>query len=208
MTEFWEEAFNGKQEMWGMHPAKSAEIAAEQFAQKGFKKILIPGIGYGRNAEPFLKKGIQVTGIEISAKAIALAEKHFGNTLEIQKGSVTEMPFDSVYYDGIFCHALIHLLDENERHQFISDCYNQLTEGGCMVFTTITKDASTYGQGKLISKDRFEQFGGIKMFFYDEQSIKKEFESHGLVRIETVIENYPFYLIAIDKSIKTQNHLG
>lgn len=199
MTDFWEEAFNSKQEMWGLQPTTTAVLSAKAFAKMEFQKILIPGIGYGRNAEPFLSKGMEVTGIEISMKAIELATKRHGNTLKIYHGSVAKMPFDSIRYDGIFCHALIHLLDEYERAKFIEDCHNQLAEGGYMIFTAITKEASTYGMGKLISKDRYEQFGGVSMFFYDEKSILKEFRKYGLVQTETVIENYPFYMIKCKK---------
>ncbi len=195
MSEFWEEAFKEKQEMWGFTPVRVAVITADLFAKNGFKEILIPGIGYGRNAQPFLDKGIEVTGIEISLRAIELAKRHFGTSLKIHHGSVTEMPFDDNRYEGIFSHALIHLLDEDERIKLIGNCYNQLSDNGMMVFTAITKEAATYGQGKLIGKDRYEQFGGVNMFFYDEKTIQQEFESFGLIEIDTVTENYPFYLI-------------
>lgn len=199
MTEFWEEAFKGKQEMWGFEPAKTALQMAELFTQKGFKNILIPGIGYGRNAQPFATMGMKVTGIEISATAIKLAEQHYGKSLKIHYGSIGDMPFDSNQYDGIFCYALIHLLDENERRKLIADCYHQLTENGIMAFTAITKEAQTYGQGTLISKDRYEQFGGVKMFFYDHEGIQEEFGTFGLYEVTEVNEHYPLYLIKCKK---------
>lgn len=195
MTEFWEQAFQDKKEMWGFEPANSALQTAELFGQNGYKQVLIPGIGYGRNAWPFKSRGMEVTGIEISAAAIELAEKQFGKTLTIYHGSVTEMPFDKKQYDGIYCHALIHLLDENQRIKLISDCFNQLNKNGMMVFTAITKEAKTYGQGTLISKDRFLQFGGVNMFFYDRDSIQEEFGRYGLLEVCKLEENFPFYLI-------------
>lgn len=70
-----------------------------------------------------------------------------------------------------------------------------------MVFTAITKKAKTYGQGKLISKDRFELFGGVKIYFYDDESIKKEFGKVGLYEVTEVKENYPFYLIKCKKKM-------
>ena len=145
MTEFWEEAFKDKQEMWGFEPAKSAVLTKDFFVEHKIKSVLIPGIGYGRNAQIFRDNGMTVTGIEISQTAIDLAQKHFGNDLTIYHGSVTEMPFDNNLYDGIFCYGLIYLLNEDERSKLIRDCFNQLTENGCMVFTAITKDAHTYG---------------------------------------------------------------
>jgi len=199
MAEFWEEAFKDKQEMWGLEPAASTVLTHDFFVSHGVKNMLIPGIGYGRNAKLFKDSGIAVTGIEISQTAIEIAQKHFGNDFTIYHGSVTEMPFDDVLYDGIFCYALIHLLDKDERAKLINDCYNQLTAGGYLFFTAITKEAKTYGQGTPVGKDRFEMFGGVKMFFYDRETIEEEFGQAGLFEITAVKENYPFYLIKCQK---------
>lgn len=198
MTEFWEEAFKGKKEMWGLAPATSALQTAERFAKNGFKNILIPGIGYCRNAQPFRSMGMNVTGIEISETAIKLANEHYGES-KIYHGSVGDMPFDNHQYDGIFCYAVIHLLDETERRKLIADCYHQLAKNGIMIFTAITKQAQTFGQGTLISKDRYEQFGGVKMFFYDSESIEEEFGKFGLWEVKQVTENYPLHLIVCKK---------
>ncbi len=199
MAEFWEDNFIDKQEMWGLEAAKSAFVTRDFFIEKNLKNILIPGIGYGRNAQIFKESGLQITGIEISKTAIELAQKHYGTNMTIYHGSVTEMPFDKAVYDGIFCYGLIHLLDENERSKLIKDCYHQLVDGGYMVFTAITKDASTYGQGEQIGKDRFAMFGGVKMFFYDKETIAEEFKEAGLIEVTEINENYPFYLIKCKK---------
>lgn len=195
MTEFWEEAFKDKKEMWGLNPAKSAVLTKDFFVENKVKTVLIPGIGYGRNAQIFRDNGMTVTGIEISQTAIDLGYKHFGDDLKVYHGSVTEMPFDNNLYDGIFCYGLIYLLNKEEREKLIQDCYNQLTENGLMVFTAITKEAKTYRLGTYISKDRYEMFGGVRIFFYDRESIEEEFAKAGLFEIMEVTENYPFYLI-------------
>lgn len=199
MPEFWETAFNDKQEMWGMNPAKSAELTKNFFVENSVKNILIPGIGYGRNAKPFMENGIEVTGIEISKTAIELARKHCGNEIKIFHGSVTEMPFDHQKYEGIFCYGLIHLLDSEERKKLIQDCYDQLTANGFMVFTAITKNAPQYGKGKLIGKDRYEIHKGAKIFYYDRESVKLEFEACGLFNVSEVDENQPMFLIKCKK---------
>lgn len=200
MPEFWEEAFKDKQEMWGLEPAKSTVLAKDFFVEHKIKNVLIPGIGYGRNAKIFLENGMKVTGIEISQTAIDLAKKHFGNDLTIYHGSVTEMPFDDKFYDAVFCYGLIYLLDKNERKKLIQDCYKQLMENGFMIFTAITKDARTYGQGTQLSKDRFEMFGGVKIFFYDKETIEEEFGGAGVFEVHEVSEDYPFYLIKCRKN--------
>lgn len=198
--EFWEKSFTEKQEMWGFEPAISAVMAKDFFLAHGVRRVLVPGFGYGRNAQVLRENGMQVTGIEISQTAIGMARKHYGNETTIYHGSVTEMPFDRELYDGIFCYALIHLLDGNEREKLIKDCYAQLREGGYMIFTVISKEAPTYGKGRYLSKDRYELFGGVNMYFYDRTSIQAEFGDAGLFEVTEVVENFPFYLIKCKRS--------
>ena len=200
MAEFWETNFIEKQEMWGFEPSHSAVLAKDFFAEKSVKNILIPGIGYDRNARVFRENGIRISGIEISKTAIELARKHYGTDMTIYHGSVVDMPFDDASYDGIFCYALIHLLDSDERKKLIQDCYHQLSENGYMVFNAISKEAHTYGKGKFVSRDRYEIFEGIKMFFYDKASIREEFGPFGLIEIIEIEESFPFFFIKCHKS--------
>jgi cyclopropane fatty-acyl-phospholipid synthase-like methyltransferase len=188
MTEFWEASFRDKQEMWGWEPADSAVLTLELFKKHGLNKILIPGFGYGRNAKIFTDNGFDVTGIEISESAIDLAKKQFSNSIKIYSGSVNSMPFDRDLYDGIFCYALLHLLSAKERFKFIDDCYNQLKPEGYMVFVSISKLDVRYGKGKEISKDTFETWPGLNLFFYDLNSIESEFKNHGLLDAEVINE--------------------
>jgi SAM-dependent methyltransferase len=187
MTEFWESSFIEKQTMWGFEPADSAIQAKDFFLEKGVKDILIPGIGYGRNAKIFTDNRINVTGIEISKTAIDLAREN-GLDINIYHGSVTDMPFDNKLYDGIFCYALIHLLNDGERKKFIKDCYNQLRPNGYMIFTTVSKKAPMYGKGKQIGDNWFEAMDGVKLFFYDSDSIKREFGEYGFVEFSEIDE--------------------
>ena len=188
MTEFWESSFRDKQEMWGFEPADSAIEIVDLFRKNGLTKILIPGFGYGRNAQLFNDNGFDVTGIEISKTAIDLAKKHYGDHLNVYHGSVSAMPFDEEIYDGIFCYALIHLLNQSERIKLINDCFNQLRPNGYMVFVAISKSDFQYGAGNEISKDTFETRHGVTLFFYDSDSIEEEFGKFGLIEAVEICE--------------------
>ena len=188
MTEFWETSFRDKQEMWGWEPADSAIYTLELFKKYGLNKILIPGFGYGRNAKIFNDQGFKVTGIEISETAIDLAKKHFSDNVKVYHGSVSIMPFDKELYDGIFSYGLLHLLCEKERLKLIVDCYNQLKPNGYMVFVTISKEDFRFGQGIEISKDTFEPWSGLQLYFYDLDTIKSDFGEYGLLNAEVVNE--------------------
>jgi len=210
MSDFWEEMFQKIGSLWEFEPADSAVYARNLFAENGFQKILIPGVGYGRNAKPFIESGFDVTGIEISETAIRLARED-GLDFSIYHGSVAQMPFDDSVYDGIYCYALIHLLNQNERKQFLKNCYNQLREGGLMIFVTVSKGyTKLYENGRPVSKDRFRIQNGLDVFFYDSVSIEREFGKFGLIEyreIEESVKHMPneepmkFWMVVCRKTV-------
>jgi SAM-dependent methyltransferase len=189
MDNVWDDKFKDKREMWGWDPADSATVTLELFRKHKIQNILIPGFGYGRNAKVFVDAGLKVTGIEISNTAIEIADQHFAGKVKVHNGSVNLMPFDQELYDGIYCYALLHLLNAEERIRFIEACYKQLKLGGFMIFVSLSKLDYRYGQGKEISKDTFEAWPGVDLFFYDSVSIHEEFNKYGLVDAEIVTES-------------------
>jgi SAM-dependent methyltransferase len=205
VTELWERVFAEKQLAWGLEPTASALLARDHFTRVGVKDVLIPGIGYGRNAKPFLERGMSVTGIEISETAIALARSKLGLDIPIHHGSVSNMPFEDRQYDGIFCYGLIYLLDADGRAKLIRDCWDQLSPGGTMIFTVISKDAPMYGQGPKLGEDWYEIHPGLKMYFYDADSVEREFGIHGPVQQSKLDEplhngsSFPFINVVYTK---------
>jgi len=209
MSEFWDEMFRKIGSAWTFEPVDSALRISDLFASEKFRNVLIPGIGFGRNAKPFLEKGMNVTGIEISKTAIQLAREN-GLKIPVHHGSVAEMPFDISVYDGIYCYALIHLLNQNERRRFLKNCSDQLREGGLMVFITISKGyTKLFENGKPVSKDRFRIQNGLDVFFYDSVSIEREFGKFGLIEyreIEEPVKHIPaeepmkFWMVVCQKS--------
>ena len=209
MSGFWENMFQKIGALWQFEPADSTIFACDLFVQNNFRKILIPGVGYGRNAKIFVESGFDVVGIEISETGIRLAREN-GLEFPIHHGSVTQMPFDDSVYDGIYCYALIHLLNQNERRQFLKSGYNQLREGGLMVFITVSKGyTKLYENGKPVSKDRFRIKNGLDVFFYDSVSVEREFRNFGLIEcreIEEPVKHMPneepmkFWMVVCRKS--------
>ena len=203
----WETAFAEKQLIWGTEPTASAVIASDYFARMGVKDVLIPGVGYGRNAKGFLSHGMSVTGIEISDSAIKLARSQLALQFPIFHGSVTDMPFDNKLYDGIFCYGLIYLLNPAGRAKLIQDCWQQLAPGGCMIFTVISKTAPMYGQGVKLGDDWFERGPGLQMFYYDAASVEREFGAHGMVEFSEIDEampgggTFPFFNVVCKKPL-------
>ena len=189
--EYWESRFKNEGAMWKFEPSDSAAFAVDLFKSYKINKILIPGFGYGRNAKLFCDNGFDVTAIEISQSAIDIAKTN-GINCTTHHGSVTSMPFDNKLYEGIFCYALIHLLNKPERRKFLESCWNQLKIGGIMFFLVASKQMSMYGSGKCLSKDRYEISKGVKVYFYDSESVTKEFADFGMVEFKDIEEPVKF----------------
>lgn len=213
-SEFWDTKFREVKTMWGMQPSDSAILAKDLFKKHDIQDILIPGVGYGRNANIFLQNGIAVTGIEISEYAINMAKNECKFSFPIYHGSVTKMPFDNKKFDGIFCYAMIHLLNKKERRELIRNCYNQLQPNGYMIFVVVSQKASIFGKGRLLSTNRYEIMTGLKVFFYDLTSAKNEFKDFGLIEIKEIdepikhMENEPPLKCIWINCMKTKNDRG
>jgi len=53
---YWEKTYKEEGTLWSFESCDSAIISADYFHEKGIKKMLVLGVGYGRNTKPFLKK--------------------------------------------------------------------------------------------------------------------------------------------------------
>lgn len=188
MSEFWETAFKNNAKMWGENPTNNALEVLDLFEQHNISNILVPGFGYGRNAKVFYDKGFKVTGIEISETAIVRARKHFGNDTTIYHGSVNNMPYSNTLYQGIYCYALIHLLDAPQRKKLIKDCYQQLQPKGLMVFTAISTNDKRFGVGEEIEHNTYQSPHGLSLYFYNEAAIKTEFGNYNIIDLKEITE--------------------
>src|SRR5690606_22675076 len=165
------------------------------FQENNFTNILIPGFGYGRNAKIFIENGFDVTGIEISKTAIAIARDYIHGNFELHHGSVGQMPFDNKFYQGIYCYALVHLLNNQARIKFISDCYKQLQAGGIMVFVTLSTKDHRFGEGLHLIESTLQNKLGISLCFDDAKKIEKGFETYCLYEyINTYVSSLKIYI--------------
>lgn len=198
MENLWISNFMDQQQLWGTEPTPSASLVKECFDAKSIRKIFIPGIG--NHAAVFRDESYQLAGSHHLPTVIETASKHLGAQHKFHLGTHADMPFDNETYEGIYAHDMIHLLNKDERAKFIQDCHQLLEDNGYMVFTAFTKAASIYGQGKYISKDRYEFPNGNTYFFYDTESIENEYVPYGLVEIANINEHLPMYLIKCRKN--------
>ncbi len=180
MKEYWNKRFSDENKIWGDNPSKTAEYALKIFKERQLSDLFIPGIGYGRNADLFIKNNFTVEGIEISETAIDLAGKE-NRDLKIYQGSVLEMPFSNKIYNCIYCFNVLHLFRKDDRLLFIEKCSRQLAPEGIVFFAVFSDKESSYGKGQMVEENTFESKPGRPVHYFSEEDLIQHFDKFDLL---------------------------
>lgn len=180
--DYWNTQFSKYNHIWGETPSKSAEIALSLFRKHKINKILVPGSGYGRNSKLFSTSGFDVTGIEISEEACALARAYDPAT-KVHKGSFLED--DSVHgpYQGIYCFNVLQLFLKPDRARFVRKSAQRLSPQGLMFFTGISDQDASFGQGEEVEADTFAVQPDKTLHFFTLDDLKSHFEELEILEV-------------------------
>jgi SAM-dependent methyltransferase len=97
------------------------------------------GCGAGPNLVWLAAKGIRVSGVDIAANALALAERNLGQAGfadrvgELREASATSLPFESGIFDGIIEACVFQHLDREARVAAFREVGRLLKPGGLFV---------------------------------------------------------------------------
>jgi SAM-dependent methyltransferase len=169
MKDYWNRRFKDEGMIWSDKPSMSALSANEKFKNHSIENILILGIGYGRNARPFIDNGYTVSGIEIADEAINILNNSDlkEKIKNIYHGSLLDFPFDNNHYDAIFSFNVIHLFIKFNRSAIIEKCKKILNPDGIVYFTGMSELDIDFGMGVEIEKNTFDKKGKPAHFFND-----------------------------------------
>ena len=110
---------------WNKFYKKKSIISESTFAKFTYKKILNKkvklldiGCGNGRDSYFFNKKGFQVTGIDISQKAIQKNSMNKINNLSFEKFDIGKDKIKNKF-DIIYCRFFVHTVDELLENKLI-----------------------------------------------------------------------------------------
>ena len=137
------------------------------------KKVLDAACGAGYGSALMSAVAAEVTGIDISAEAVAYAKKHYAaaENLDCIEASVAELPFPDKSFDVIVSFETIEHVDEEIQNRFIKEIKRCLKEDGVLVMSS--PDKRTYSD-----IPHFNNEFHVKEFYFDEfdEFLKKEFK--------------------------------
>ncbi len=175
LKDYWNAQFAKHNHIWGETASKSAEIALSLFRQHNVNKILVPGSGYGRNSKLFSTSGFDVTGIEISDEACALA-REFDPATKLYHGSFLDDDLDQGPYQGIYCFNVLQLFLRPDRVRFVQKSAQLLSPHGLMFFTGISTLDASFGQGAEVEENTFAVQPDKILHYFTLDDLKDHFE--------------------------------
>ncbi len=187
MSEYWEKRYAKEGRIWSDNPSRTVDKANDFFQKEGLRKILIPGSGYGRNADYFASRAYDVTGIEISKTALALARKSNSN-VRLFQGSILDVTFQNEWFDGIYCFNVLHLFLAADRKVFIHKCYDFLRPFGLAFFVVFSELEANYGKGRQIEENTFETKPGRPAHYFTEEDLLANFKDFQILETGLIEE--------------------
>lgn len=115
------------------------------------KKVLDVGCGAGTDLMRFARGGADVTGVDISGAAIALAAANFaqqGLTADLREADGEHLPFADKTFDLVYAHGVVQYTS-NDR-ALVSECRRVLRPGGTAVFQVYNRISWLNALSKLM----------------------------------------------------------
>ncbi len=179
---YWDERFATEHRIWGDTPSTSAYHALTLFKRYPIEKILVLGVGYGRNAQVFSNAGYHVVGLDISKVALDLGAK-FDPKTTFHDLSVFHLEQLEETFDAIYAFNLLHLFLKVERETIINQCLHVLNPKGLLFFVVFSEHETNFGVGKQIEPNTFETRPNRPAHYYTEADLLRQF--HGTTILES-----------------------
>lgn len=111
-------------------------------------KFLEIGCGAGVNLTWLAKKGIQVSGIDISEEALDLAKQRFQEENirydSLVHTSATNLPFENDSFEGVVESCVVQHIREEERAAAFNEVYRVLKPGGVFVGHMLDRECTAF----------------------------------------------------------------
>lgn len=115
------------------------------------RRVLDVGCGAGTDLARFAQGGALVTGVDLSASAIALARQNFaqrGLTGEFHEANGERLPFPDDTFDLVFAHGVVQYTPDGQA--LVDECRRVLKPGGEAVFQVYNRVSWLNALSKLM----------------------------------------------------------
>jgi SAM-dependent methyltransferase len=115
------------------------------------KRVLEVGCGAGTDLVRFARGGAIVTGVDLSASAIALARQNFaiqGLTADLREADGEQLPFADETFDLVYAHGVVQYTANDRR--LVEECHRVLKTGEIAIFQAYNRISWLNALSKLM----------------------------------------------------------
>lgn len=190
--EQWEKIYENKRTPWN---TETAEPYLSKLVEDGKVKAgraIDIGCGTGNESIYLATKGFEVTGIDISEKAVSAARrkaKESNVNCSFITANVLEIPLNQ-QYDFVLDRACFHFLDPSERQKYIDNIGSLLKPNGTFLLIVSSDQESPKNTYQLSKEDIHDLFSNL----FDIQNVE-------LVTLETHKEKAKPYICLMKRKL-------
>jgi ubiquinone/menaquinone biosynthesis C-methylase UbiE len=134
-NDYWENAYESEEYKHWEFSYPSPELVALAAARvlRRNARVLDVGCGGGTDAIFMAQCGFRVTGVDISAAALRIAEKRAEEALvevDWRRGNVLELPIDDESIDFVTDRGLFHVIEDHDRPRYALELFRVLKNSG------------------------------------------------------------------------------
>lgn len=151
------------------HSGKPASALVQLLRKKGVRagKALDVCCGAGTNSAYLARKGFQVTGIDISRRAVGYAAENCGRrklACKFMVGDVLKLPFARNTFDLVFDRGCYHHMPQSGKPRFAGLISKVLKKGGIYLLLCFSDRDEYFGRGvsKEEIRENFSKYFGIE----------------------------------------------
>jgi len=162
----WEENYSSRGPLWGGAVHSLPVLPPDA-------RVLELGCGNGKTLSVMNQRGWNVTGIDISPRAIQLARKTFPEVQEIclAVADVRRMPFGAGSFDAVFAFHILGHLPAAYRADALQEICRVTRAGGRVYFRDFSTRDFRYGRGKETEQGTFLRGNGIRTHYFTMEEV-------------------------------------
>lgn len=159
-------------------------------------RILDAGSGNGRYLGE-LARHYTAVGIDISLVALHNSRARLARSSRFSEhigASVSDLPFKTRSFDGVFCYGVLQHLFKEERESAVREFRRILREGGCVFFEAFgCEDMRCGGENSIPYEEKtFSRQNGIIYHYFTKEEVKELFKEFEIIELEDSIKEKSF----------------
>jgi len=160
--------------------------------EAGARTVLELGCGTGNDAARLAREGYQVTAIDLSAEAIAVAQDRFGHAVRFLVADIARpLPFPDASVDAVMSNVALHMFPDGVTRSAFAEIRRLVRPGGLFLFhVNAVEDRPLRARWRPVARELEPDFvleeSGQTMHFFSEPYLRELLQEWDELRLDPV----------------------